>query len=149
MEHVANIHEFEAGFRFTHGSRSQSPRLQRRVQIPIDRVLHLGEVTFRVRYNFWQNLPTELVLQVICNTAFGNNLDIVSSVINNHLISAIVERSRLESDTFHLCNGECTITLEDVAYQLELPIDGDAITGATSMDMDLVCLNLLGSNELA
>ncbi|CAL0312461.1 unnamed protein product [Lupinus luteus] len=35
-----------------------------------------GEVTFRARYNFWQRLPSERVLQVIRNTAFGNIVDI-------------------------------------------------------------------------
>ncbi|KAF1897735.1 hypothetical protein Lal_00032493 [Lupinus albus] len=36
--------------------------------------------------------------------------------------------------TFHLPIGECTVTLEDVAYQLGLPIDGDVVTRPTNMD---------------
>ncbi|KAF1863100.1 hypothetical protein Lal_00041087 [Lupinus albus] len=51
--------------------------------------------------------------------------------INNHLVTALVERWRPKTHTFHLPNGECTITLEDVAYQLGLHIDGDAVTGST------------------
>ncbi|KAF1881999.1 hypothetical protein Lal_00038643 [Lupinus albus] len=47
--------------------------------------------------------------------------------------------------TFYLPNGECTITLEDFAYELGLPIDGDAVTGVTSMELNNVCLNLLGA----
>ncbi|MFQ6624370.1 hypothetical protein Gotur_004307, partial [Gossypium turneri] len=43
---------------------------------------------------------------------------------------ALVERWRPETHTFHLSCGECTVTLEDVALQLGLPIDGNAITGA-------------------
>ncbi|KAF1898683.1 hypothetical protein Lal_00039888 [Lupinus albus] len=46
---------------------------------------------------------------------------------------------------FHLPIGECTITLEDITCQLGLPIDGDVVTGATNMDWDVVCLNLLGA----
>ncbi|KAF1865937.1 hypothetical protein Lal_00033400 [Lupinus albus] len=76
------------------------------------------EVTFRARYNFWQHILTEPVLQVIRNTVFANILDIGAAKINNHLVTALVERWRPETHTFHLSNGECTITLEDVAYQL-------------------------------
>ncbi|KAF1878840.1 hypothetical protein Lal_00047512 [Lupinus albus] len=56
----------------------------------------------------------------------------------------MVERWRSETHTFHFPNGECTITLEDVAYQLGLPIEGKAIIGDTSMDWGDLCLQLLG-----
>ncbi|QHO03129.1 uncharacterized protein DS421_13g429730 [Arachis hypogaea] len=48
---------------------------------------------------------------------------------DNPLISAFVERWRPETHTFHLPWGECTITLEDVAMQLGLPIDGEPVSG--------------------
>ncbi|QHO36373.1 uncharacterized protein DS421_9g283280 [Arachis hypogaea] len=48
---------------------------------------------------------------------------------DNPLISAFVERWRPEMHTFHLPWGECTITLEDVAMQLGLPIDGQPVSG--------------------
>ncbi|KAF1879624.1 hypothetical protein Lal_00033282 [Lupinus albus] len=76
------------------------------------------EITFRARCNFWQSLPNERVLQLIRNTAFGPMLDIGVVEINNHLLAAMVERWRPETHTFHFPNGECTITLQDVAYQL-------------------------------
>ncbi|KAF1868692.1 hypothetical protein Lal_00036130 [Lupinus albus] len=104
-----------------------------------------GEVTFRARYNLWPQVHAEPVLQVIRNTAFGKILDIGSVEINNHLITALVERWRSEMHTFHLPIGECTVTLEDVAYQLGLPIDGDVVTGPTNMDWNVVCHNLLGA----
>ncbi|KAF1891149.1 hypothetical protein Lal_00001290 [Lupinus albus] len=103
------------------------------------------ESTFRVRYNFWQHLPSEPVLEVIRNTAFSNILEIERVNINNHLITAMIERWRPETHTFHFPNGECTITLEDVAIQLGIPIDGLAVTGVTSMVWDEVCLELLGA----
>ncbi|MFQ6622555.1 hypothetical protein Gotur_002637, partial [Gossypium turneri] len=46
------------------------------------------------------------------------------------LLSALVKRWRPETHTFHLSCGECTVTLEDVAVQLGLPIDGNAVMGA-------------------
>ncbi|XP_019430582.1 PREDICTED: serine/threonine-protein phosphatase 7 long form homolog [Lupinus angustifolius] len=104
-----------------------------------------GEVTFRARYNFWHNLPSAPVLEVIRNTAFGHILDIGTIEINNHLITALVERWRPETHTFHLPVGECTVTLEDVAYQLGLPINGAPVTGVTSANWEMICLNLLGA----
>ncbi|XP_019427237.1 PREDICTED: serine/threonine-protein phosphatase 7 long form homolog [Lupinus angustifolius] len=102
------------------------------------------ETLFRARYNLWQTLPSEQVLQVIRNTAFANLLNIGRAEINNHLLTAMVERWRPETHTFHFPNGECTITLEDVAYQLGIPIDGKAVTGDTSLDWGDLCQQLLG-----
>ncbi|CAI0429942.1 unnamed protein product [Linum tenue] len=47
--------------------------------------------------------------------------------MDNNLLTAMVERWRKETHTFHLLEGEMTITLKDVAMLTELPIDGDAI----------------------
>ncbi|MBA0859381.1 hypothetical protein Goshw_006210, partial [Gossypium schwendimanii] len=44
------------------------------------------------------------------------------------LISVFIERWRLETNTFHLPCGECTITLEDVQLQLGLLVDGSVLT---------------------
>ncbi|QHO21726.1 uncharacterized protein DS421_11g349210 [Arachis hypogaea] len=48
------------------------------------------------------------------------------------LASALIERWRPESHTFHLPCGEMTIILQDVAYQLRLRIDGDPVSGCIS-----------------
>ncbi|XP_052486346.1 serine/threonine-protein phosphatase 7 long form homolog [Gossypium raimondii] len=50
--------------------------------------------------------------------------------------------------TFHFPCGECTVTLEDVAVQLGLPIDGSPVMGVSSFtDPAAVCYQLLGESQ--
>ncbi|XP_016165240.1 serine/threonine-protein phosphatase 7 long form homolog [Arachis ipaensis] len=45
------------------------------------------------------------------------------------MVSAFIERWRPETHTFHMPFGEYTVTLQDVAFQLGLPIDGRNVSG--------------------
>ncbi|KAE8685623.1 hypothetical protein F3Y22_tig00111095pilonHSYRG00294 [Hibiscus syriacus] len=67
------------------------------------------------RLNYFELPPAEvadLVYAEMCTAA----------LIEPNLISALVERWRPETYTFHLPCGECTITLEDVSMHLGLPM---------------------------
>ncbi|RYQ90220.1 hypothetical protein Ahy_B09g096439 isoform D [Arachis hypogaea] len=58
--------------------------------------------------------------------------------LDKPLVSAFIERWRPETHTFHMPFGECTITLQDVAYHLGLPIDGQYLFG----DKSGTCLHI-------
>ncbi|XP_057955169.1 protein MAIN-LIKE 2-like [Malania oleifera] len=66
--------------------------------------------------------------------------------LDHHLISALLERWRLETHIFHFPCGEATITLQDVAIIIGLPIDGDVVTGMMQQEWEMMCQNLLGCN---
>ncbi|XP_072056244.1 serine/threonine-protein phosphatase 7 long form homolog [Arachis hypogaea] len=59
-------------------------------------------------------------------------------------LSAFIERWHPETHTFHKPFGECTITLQDVAYQLGLPIDEEPVSGCLT-DFE----NLMKNERLA
>ncbi|XP_052487939.1 protein MAINTENANCE OF MERISTEMS-like [Gossypium raimondii] len=60
-------------------------------------------------------------------------------------ISALVKRWCMETHTFIMPCGECTITLEDVAMQLGLRVDGVVVTGRSNvLEPSVLCHRLLG-----
>ncbi|KAK5838910.1 hypothetical protein PVK06_007656 [Gossypium arboreum] len=89
--------------------------------------------------------PDERVIPFLELAGFGSAVLIRTFDLRYDLISALVERWHPETHTFHLSCGECTITLEDVAVQLGLPIDGNVVTGVSSISRPAhLCYELLG-----
>ena len=59
--------------------------------------------------------PHPLIESLLTHIGFANVEKLRHFKIDHHLVTALVERWRPETHTFHLPIGECTITLEDVA----------------------------------
>ncbi|KAL5767650.1 hypothetical protein ACOSQ2_014433 [Xanthoceras sorbifolium] len=87
---------------------------------------------------------TKRQLELVDKAGFRYLRRIPSISLDNPLISALVERWRSETNTFHLTVGEMTITLKDVALLLGLPIDGEPVLGVTYTSCKKVCEMFLG-----
>ncbi|RYR07662.1 hypothetical protein Ahy_B05g075067 [Arachis hypogaea] len=74
--------------------------------------------------------PSDAIVPYLADAGFGDTLPLRDFTFDNSLISALVERWRLETHTFHLPWGEVTITLQDVAYYLGLRLHGNPIEDA-------------------
>ncbi|XP_017428635.2 protein MAIN-LIKE 1-like [Vigna angularis] len=85
----------------------------------------------------------ERIMNLLQAAGFTYILKASNMDINHQLVTALVERWRIETHTFHFPLGESTITLEDVALQLGLPIEGHAVTGITSGPLTCFCQQLL------
>lgn len=88
--------------------------------------------------------PHPQILPLLSSTGFQHIALIKQCRIDSALITALVERWRPETHTFHLPWGECTITLEDVALHLGIRVDGRVVTGPSFLDWDELCGELLG-----
>ncbi|KAA3457171.1 serine/threonine-protein phosphatase 7 long form-like protein [Gossypium australe] len=75
--------------------------------------------------------PNERIFLYLDIEGFGMTTLIRTFALRADLISALVERWRLETHTCRLSCEECTITLKDVALQLGLLVDGATVTGSS------------------
>ncbi|KAF1869525.1 hypothetical protein Lal_00017100 [Lupinus albus] len=85
-----------------------------------------------------------LLNDILQLTGFSKLSSLRSFNIDPCLITALVERWRLETHTFHLPHGECTITLEDVSLQIGVNVNGLPLAGPTYFDWNEICEELLG-----
>ncbi|CAN1769709.1 Protein MAIN-LIKE 2, partial [Linum perenne] len=62
------------------------------------------------------------------------------------LVTALIERWCLETNTFHILQGEAIITLEDVEVLIDLPTRGHPVSvGYDGRDANVICQKLLGA----
>ncbi|MFQ6669444.1 hypothetical protein Gotur_034690 [Gossypium turneri] len=101
----------------------------------------------RGRVNGLKKASDARLMPYLEQAGFRSAALIRTSDLRYDLLSALVERWRPETHTFHFLCGECTVTLEDVAMQLGLPIDGSPVTGVSSFtDLVALCYQLLGES---
>ncbi|KAK1365401.1 serine/threonine-protein phosphatase 7 long form-like [Heracleum sosnowskyi] len=74
------------------------------------------------------------MIPILLDLIFDGVSRISSINIDWNLITALIERWRLETHTFHLPVGESNITLQDVSLLLVLRVDGAAVTSITIVD---------------
>lgn len=96
------------------------------------------DTTLTIRRNdmdFWINIVPNLSVNVkyfVKQAGFGGILLVGNRKIDHALITALVERWRPETHTFHFPRiGEATVTLQDVQVLWGLRISGDVVTGNT------------------
>ncbi|KAJ7951353.1 serine/threonine-protein phosphatase 7 long form-like [Quillaja saponaria] len=75
---------------------------------------------------------------------FGGVIRVGFISLDWHLVTALVERWRPETHTFHLPHGEATITLQDVSILFSLPVDDEPVSGLFGADVATECERLLG-----
>ena len=84
------------------------------------------------------------IARYINEAGFEGLFKVPNLEVDHALITALVERWRPETHTFHLPHGEMSITVQDIEVMLGVPVDGLPITGAVKMEWPTLCLELLG-----
>ncbi|XP_027356738.1 serine/threonine-protein phosphatase 7 long form homolog [Abrus precatorius] len=75
---------------------------------------------------------------------FAGVAQLANFPLDRHLITPLVERWRPETHTFHMPLGECIITLQDIAIQIGLRVDGLSVFAATSGNWPQIVEDSLG-----
>ena len=88
--------------------------------------------------------PPPALVPYLMRAGFYGVSRLVPFEFESPLISALLERWRPETHTFHMSHGECTITLQDVSILLGLPCDGMPVIGKTKDNYRRWCRELLG-----
>ncbi|KAL9660267.1 hypothetical protein QQ045_025080 [Rhodiola kirilowii] len=88
--------------------------------------------------------PNERIMQYIATASFYPWSIVCNVKSNPRLVTALVERWRPETHTFHFNGEEATVTLQDVALLTGLPIEGRLVTGHAHLTWPPNCMRLLG-----
>ncbi|KAF1864705.1 hypothetical protein Lal_00032025 [Lupinus albus] len=117
--------------------------LNRRSRIMLFLLLEPSKDVLRMRHaNLFEEQP--LLDELLKLAGFSKLFSLRCFNIDPSLITALVERWRPYTHTFHLSCGECTIKLEDVSLQLEMNVNGMPVRRPTYFDWDKICGELLG-----
>ena len=84
------------------------------------------------------------IMQYIDAAGLTGLFKVLDMEVDHALITALVERWRPETHTFHLPHGEMGITLQDIEVMLGIPVDGLPVTGRTDLKWSEVYRDLLG-----
>ncbi|KAL5141625.1 Serine/threonine-protein phosphatase 7 long form [Glycine soja] len=106
-----------------------------------ERKLHIKRAV--PTYQGEEQIP-EQIFPFLQQSGFGWIIKMGYLKINVSLISALIERWRPETHTFHMRCRECTITLQDVFVLLGISVDGLPLIGPTNLDWADLCEDLLG-----
>ena len=106
-----------------------------------DRKLHIRRAV--PIYQGQEAIPEEII-PLLRQSGFYWIMKMGYLKINSSLITALIERWRPETHTFHLRCGEDTITLQDVSVLLGLHTEGIPLIGETNLDWAELCEELLG-----
>jgi len=74
-------------------------------------------------------LTDDRVIKYVRPADFFNHSQLRWVRLDWPLLTALIDRWRIETNMFHLRHGEMTVTLQDVALPLGLRVDGPAVTG--------------------
>nr|KYP34040.1 Serine/threonine protein phosphatase 7 long form isogeny [Cajanus cajan] len=88
--------------------------------------------------------PNSTIVPILEQLDFAKVEKLMHLKVDHALVTTLVERWRLETHTFHFPTRECTITLEDVALQTDLRINGISIIAPTMFDWEDICDTYLG-----
>ena len=88
------------------------------------------------------------IMQYIEATGLTGLFKVPDMEVDHALITALVERWRPETHTFHLPYGEMGITLQDIEVMLGILVEGLLVTGRTDLKWNKVCRDLLGHEPL-
>jgi hypothetical protein len=89
--------------------------------------------------------PPDYIVPILEQIGFLEVSRIRGFLFDMNMVTALVERWRPETHTFHLPVGEVTVTLEDVAVHLGVPIHGRPIVKVDPFDVEEICFRLLGA----
>ena len=84
------------------------------------------------------------IMQHIDAAGLTGLFKVLDMEVDHALITALVERWRMETHTFHLPHGEMGITLQDIEVMLGILIDELPVTRRIDLKWNEVCRHLLG-----